>query len=53
MNKADKYLKEKIDSYTKAHKGEDPEEILADMRGKNLIADAMTQEEKAKERGRT
>ena len=37
MNKTDEYLKEKIDSFTKAHKGEDPEEILADMRGKNLI----------------
>ena len=43
MNKIDEYLKEKIDSYTKAHKGEDPEEILSDMRGKSFIIDAMTQ----------
>lgn len=39
MNKPDEYLQENIDSYTKAHKGEDPEEILADMRGKDLITD--------------
>lgn len=43
MNKPDEYLQEKIDSFTKTHKGEYPEEILADMRGKNLITDAMTQ----------
>lgn len=39
MNMPDEYLQEKIDSYTKAHKGEDPEETLADMRGKGFIND--------------
>lgn len=39
MNKPNEYLQEKIDSYTKTHKGEDPEKILAYMRVNGFITD--------------